>query len=167
MNLAPRQTLSMFFRSCSSTPWPSDKPIGLVHVPKRRPCTNRFGFRSRWTDDARERQNSGYYITERCVVSANWAGLQLDPCAYLTAWSAHAPVKLEEPHNFRRVRKLQPPHEDREVSGARATLATPGDVEVMGKVGSVPLWPRISRRRAGRRRTGPTFARVCESGFRF
>ena len=79
MNLAPRQTLSMFFRSCSSTPWPSDKPIGLPHVPKRPPCGNRFGFRSRWTADARERKNRALYRTETCVECTNWAGLQLDP----------------------------------------------------------------------------------------
>ena len=42
------------------------------------------------------------------------------------------------------------------LSGDRATSAAPGDAEVMGKVGSAPLWPRISRRRAGRRRTDPT-----------
>ena len=41
------------------------------------------------------------------------------------------------------------------LSGLQATRATPGDAEVTGKVGQVPLWPRISRRRAGRRRTDP------------
>ena len=30
------------------------------------------------------------------------------------------------------------------LSGDRATSAAPGDAEVMGKVGSAPLWPRMS-----------------------
>ena len=52
------------------------------------------------------------------------------------------------------------------LSGARATRATPGDAEVMGKVGSAPLWPRISRRRGqvGDGRTRPW--KVVESRFR-
>ena len=53
------------------------------------------------------------------------------------------------------------------LSGLRATCATPGDAKVTSKVGQVPLWPRISRRRAGRRRTDPTPWKVRESRFRF
>ena len=73
------------------------------------------------------------------------------------AASGDGPVKLQTSHS---ANALQTPSlrmmKAERLSGARATRATPGDAEVMGKVGSAPLWPRISRRRAGRRRTDPT-----------
>ena len=77
---AHRSGFAFCFRISSSTPWPIDKPFGFPHVPRPSPCGNLFTCRSRWTAEEEMRKNSGYYITERCVVSANWAGLQLDIC---------------------------------------------------------------------------------------
>ena len=74
---AHRHELRRFCSTCSSTPWPLEKKIRLVHVPRPSPCTNHLGFRSRWTADARERQNRCYYTSETCVVAPNLAGLQL------------------------------------------------------------------------------------------
>ena len=77
-NLAPRPRSPIFFREISSTPWPFEKPIGLPHVPRRRPCGNRFGFRSRWTDNARDRKKRATRESETKRVAPALAGLQLD-----------------------------------------------------------------------------------------
>ena len=76
-------------------------------------------------------------------------------------------MKLEKRRTSGRVRKLQPPHEDREVSGARATRATPGDAEVMGKdQGRIRAALATDQPQEGRSATdGPDIARVREAAF--
>ena len=71
----------------------------------------------------------------------------------LWRWPSEA---TDKPHECKRAANALRMMKAERLSGDRATRATPGDAEVMGKVGSAPLWPRISRRRSGRRRTDPT-----------
>ena len=82
------------------------------------------------------------------------------------AASGDGPVKLQTSHSANAPAHALRMMKAERLSGLRATRATPGDAEVTGKVGQVPLWPRISRRRAGRRRTDPTPWKLREGRFR-
>ena len=73
---AHRHEFAKFFHYCSSTPWPSEIKIRLLHVPRPSPCSNHLGFRSRWTAEEEMRKKRALYTTETSVECPNLAGLQ-------------------------------------------------------------------------------------------
>ena len=58
--------------------------------------------------------------------------------------SGSGPVKLQTSHSANAPAHALRMMKAERLSGLLATHAMPGDAEVTGKVGQVPLWPRIS-----------------------